>query len=192
VDYPNWFTVLEREGINEARDQATARMVVVNLSIVYASDADARAAALAVLKVAADVLAPHRTRPDWTDARRRLRDALIVEIDRHRPNDTWPTLKAFAAAVEQALAVESWWPVDSASPPARRARQLFPNRAAWLKSLMRGRTPYMFHKQFGGPDAKTITKILHGHSVSDHVLARLVAALNDAGHRVTFQQIPRD
>jgi hypothetical protein len=85
VDYPKWVTPLERARIDRALDEAAARRVVVSLSTVaYVSDADALAAVLTVLEVVKAVLLPHRTRPDWSDARRHLRDAVIMQIDSGR------------------------------------------------------------------------------------------------------------
>ena len=203
MDDPDWFTALDRKRIEQARtdhgppfhgDKSDRGRVVV-FNFRYPSDADARAALLAQFQVFVDVLNRYGDRPELADQAIRRRDALIVDVDLHRPKDTWPTLDAFVTAIDQALADEPWWPVRPAPAPARRSRRSrrsYPNRAAWLKRLMGGLTPYAFHKQFGGPDAKSIRKILAGDPVDDDVLTKLVGALNDAGHRVTFEQIPRD
>ncbi len=62
----------------------------------------------------------------------------------------------------------------------------FPKRAAWLKDEMRKRgamTAYGLHKQ-GGPDAKTIRKILDGKPVRDPALDLIVTGLSNAGQQV--------
>jgi hypothetical protein len=69
-----------------------------------------------------------------------------------------------------------------------------PKRAAWLKAEMENRghiTPYRLHKA-GGPDKKTIAKILRGKPVSDEVLRKLVAGLSHEGDPLNFENIPRD
>ena len=152
---------------------------------------------LAVLQVVADVLTPYHQHRAWADAARHLRDAVIVDIDRYRPNDTWPTLELFAGAIEQALADQTSWPVPPASQTgrARRSRETYGHRAAWLTDQLRAAdhlTAYGLKKRFGGPDYKTIKKMLAGEPVGDDVLTKLMDALNAAGRRVTFSDIPRD
>ena len=152
-----------------------------------------------MLEVVADVLTRAPAHPD-RDATARLRDALIVDVNGARPKDTWPSLETFAAAVEQALAEQGWWP-DASAPAAvapTSARRLAPDISS-PGGLAPGIHPrgaphalYAFHKQFGGPDAKTLRQILKGEPVIDDVLMKLVEALTAAGHRVTFGDIPRD
>lgn len=72
---------------------------------------------------------------------------------------------------------------DTAKPPSR-----FPNRAAWLKRQMADRD---FSKHYikvqGGPDHKTIARILDGEPVRPHVIDRLARGLS-----VPREQIPND
>jgi hypothetical protein len=115
IDCPYWFTALDIERIERARREHGAphkivkgRDTVISANL-YASDADARVAALAILRVVADVLTSYRDHPQLLAAARSLRDQLVVHLDSFRPKDEWPTLEAFATAVEQALAEQPWW-----------------------------------------------------------------------------------
>jgi hypothetical protein len=70
----------------------------------------------------------------------------------------------------------------------------FPERAAWLKSEMQNRdhmTPYALHKA-GGPDSKTIKRILEGKPVRDSKLELVASALSHRGPKVRFVDIPAD
>jgi hypothetical protein len=115
IDCPYWFTPLDCERIERARrahgapDKIVKGRDIVNLANGYASDADARVAALAILRVVADVLTGYRDHPQLPAAARSLRDQLIVHLDPFRPKDEWATLEAFATAIEQALAEQPWW-----------------------------------------------------------------------------------
>jgi hypothetical protein len=115
IDCPYWFTALDIERIERARmaHGAPHKIVkgrdIVTSANLYASDADARVAALAILRVVADVLTSYRDHPQLLAAARSLRDQLVVHLDSFRPKDEWPTLEAFATSVEQALAEQPWW-----------------------------------------------------------------------------------
>lgn len=115
LDCPYWFTALDCELIERARrahgppDKVVTGRDIVIFANGYASDADARAAVLAILQVVADALTRYRDHHQLPAAKRSLRDQLILDLDQFRPKDLWPTLEAFAAAVEEALAEQPWW-----------------------------------------------------------------------------------
>jgi hypothetical protein len=70
--------------------------------------------------------------------------------------------------------------------------QAFPERAAWLKSEMRNRghlTAYALHKA-GGPDPKTIKRILEGKLVNPGKLELVASALSLRGPMVSISDIP--
>jgi hypothetical protein len=100
-----------------------------------------------------------------------------------------------AARVEQFLqrVVQA---INVKAPEKRKTAAVvkFPNRAAWLQSVMDKRKlkPYRIHKA-GGPDYKTIRRILNGQHVNDEPLERLRLALafitNTAAEKIV---IPTD
>lgn len=218
--YPDWFTELDKERIMDAIARHAPDYLpphdggaIVFFQFYYSSDAAAQAAVLAVLQVVAEVLTRHPDHAaEWPAVARRLRDARLVDVDRVRQKTTsrWPTREAFVAAIEQSLAQQPWWSSAPAGAPtqtlltavnntsrATRVRETFPKRAEWLQPYMRDKhgkhlSDYMFHKLFGGPDPKVMKKIHKGEPVTDDVLMTLVDALQAAGHRVTFNQIPRE
>ena len=83
---------------------------------------------------------------------------------------------------------------DIAEPIAheRRSPAMFYKRAAWLRTQMAARkrmTVYQLHKA-GGPDKKTINRILAGYPVREEVLARLAAGLSHDNPPVAVEDIP--
>jgi hypothetical protein len=52
-------------------------------------------------------------------------------------------------------------------------------------------TPYGLHKQ-GGPDPKTVRKILAGDWVRDGILDLIVTGLSNSGPPVSIEDIPDD
>jgi hypothetical protein len=78
--------------------------------------------------------------------------------------------------------------------PGPMSRPTFPERAAWLKRAMAERasmTPYQLHK-FGGPDPKTVRKILNGQSVRLDKLDLVADGLSHFGGKVSPDDIPKD
>jgi hypothetical protein len=83
----------------------------------------------------------------------------------------------------------------------KRPRRPLSRQAAWLAHEMElagHLTPHRL-QQLGGPDSKTIRRLLDGHGTNrDDVLRKVVHGLNEANHqqgrRVTFAllDIPRD
>ena len=69
----------------------------------------------------------------------------------------------------------------------------FPNRAAWLKArlLERGWSK-ADPSNFGGPDRKTIEKILRGEAVRNDVLEKLVDALAKKHAKLSVVDVPQD
>ncbi len=67
----------------------------------------------------------------------------------------------------------------------------FPRRAAWLRMQMRKRGHLTAHRlaELGGPDEKTIKKILDGHPVRDVVIEKLAAVLSSE-EEIGFRDIP--
>ena len=202
LEYPAWFTALDRTRIEQARtehgpplhpDTGDRRFAVI-FDVRYPSDADARAALLAELQVVADVLSPYHQHREWADAARCLRDALIVDVDRYRPKDIWPTLKEFVTAIEQVLAEEHWWPrqklVRRDGPVATTPQ--YPHQAAWLAEQMRVAdvTPSGL-EQFNGPDGKTTQRLLDGHGTKrDDIKHKIVHALNEANRYRGRKSVP--
>jgi hypothetical protein len=68
-----------------------------------------------------------------------------------------------------------------------------PNRAAWLQDRLTERAwnPNDPARQ-GGPDRKTMRKILNGGAVREDVLEKLASALSKKHGRVSLTDIPRD
>ena len=73
------------------------------------------------------------------------------------------------------------------------ADRQFPNRAAWLgdRLLERGWSN-LDVAQFGGPDRKTVEKILRGDAVRNDVLVKLADSLSGHVGAVNVLDIPRD
>jgi hypothetical protein len=68
----------------------------------------------------------------------------------------------------------------------------FPERAVWLSREMKARqnmTPYGLHKA-GGPDPKTVRKILDGEQVREAQLDLVVAGLSHKGPEVSRNEMP--
>lgn len=92
--------------------------------------------------------------------------------------------------------------VDSAPPQAAAAGSAaeavsaipgpaFPARGAWLQSELdkRGWTVHDPHR-FGGPDYRTVRKILAGDPVAQVVLEKIASALSSKGGRVSVRDAP--
>ena len=75
--------------------------------------------------------------------------------------------------------------------PSRKPK--FPNRAAWLNKRLQERSwnKHDLARQ-GGPDHKTIQKILDGFDVREDVLEKIAVALSKKLHKVTVIDIPQD
>lgn len=88
-------------------------------------------------------------------------------------------------------------PMTAASNPRAAKSQsamVFQNRAAWLKEEMSKRdhmTPNRL-RAVGGPDKKTIARVLSGQAVHSRVLHKLVAGLSHDGARISISDIPND
>jgi hypothetical protein len=81
-----------------------------------------------------------------------------------------------------------------AAPENSSERVQFPQRAEWLQREMKDRdsmTPYQLHKQ-GGPDPKTIKKVLAGKRVHEPKLELIAMGLSHGGRRVSREDIPNN
>ena len=69
----------------------------------------------------------------------------------------------------------------------------YPGRAAWVREQMgiREMTPYRV-RTVGGPDPKTVERILDGRPVGDQILYKLAKALSHDGQAVSYKDIPQD
>jgi hypothetical protein len=69
----------------------------------------------------------------------------------------------------------------------------FPKRASWLKDRLRERS-WNKHdlSRHGGPDRKTVQKILNGFSVREDVLQKVADGLSKQKGKVTVLDIPHD
>jgi hypothetical protein len=89
-----------------------------------------------------------------------------------------------------------------ASAPQRKARakrqsdgeeKSFPGRAAWLRERLRERVWSQNDiARHGGPDPKTVAKILRGEPVREDVLERLANVLSKKREKVDFLSVPND
>jgi hypothetical protein len=86
----------------------------------------------------------------------------------------------------------------TAPEPKRTSRNLeqrFPNRARWLRDRLRERG-WSTNKPsgFGGPDHKTIKRILEGQPVQDGTIDKLLVALNqvDKLGKLRAEHVPPD
>jgi hypothetical protein len=79
------------------------------------------------------------------------------------------------------------------APAMAKGKETFPNRAAWLKMHMQRLrvTPHRL-KELGGPNNKTIKRILDGKFVQEHVLTKLAEALSALGSPISVEDIPSD
>jgi hypothetical protein len=88
-------------------------------------------------------------------------------------------------------------PADAAAqdnePVRHTVKAAFPKRAAWLTAEMakRSMTPYSLHKA-GGPDPKTIKRILDGVPVREAKLVLIVNGLSHANDPVRLDDIPSE
>lgn len=70
---------------------------------------------------------------------------------------------------------------------------LFPNRALWLRGQLLDRGwSTSDPSKWGGPDRKTLDKILRGESVGNSVLLKLTEALSKVHGMVSVSNIPQD
>lgn len=70
-------------------------------------------------------------------------------------------------------------PLGTKSKLSRKRTALFPNRAAWLSQRLAEREwDHNDLPRYGGPDRKTVLKVLAGGQVNDDVLGKLVKSLS--------------
>jgi hypothetical protein len=85
---------------------------------------------------------------------------------------------------------------ESQSTDLEAVQSGFPKRAAWLDERLRERIwDKNVPRRFGGPDRKTIQKILDGRFVQQPVLGKLIVALNKKkikGKTIEILEIPND
>jgi hypothetical protein len=208
VAYPDWLSALDRARIEAARAEASdfggiervthvAKAVARVLSVKHhaapwPSLAERQAFAHRLLDVIVVEDAYPATQPI---------DLIVVSSDdralhAERTGASPPTLDQFAEHVGIALQHCPEWQAflqltGRASAPLNAT---FPRRARWFKrqlELAGNLTPNRL-EDFGGPDGKTTKRVLKGFSARDDVLQKIIQALNDAGVRVKFEEIPQD
>ncbi len=86
--------------------------------------------------------------------------------------------------------------LESSQAAQRTKKAVFPQRASWLRVRLRERSwDHNVPRRFGGPDRKTVLKILDGFAVNEETLDKLTNALNknkkNAKH-IDLLDIPND
>ena len=126
--------------------------------------------------------------PEW----RRYQDELLQVTRLHLP-DLEPPPSAEEVVRNWERSVIASLPYSPPLQPKRPIASQFQARTAWLKDRLAERAWNRNHPaKHGGPDPKTIDKILAGRDVREDVLEKLATALSKKRKKVDLTEIPRD
>src|ERR1019366_2820445 len=108
------------------------------------------------------------------------------EVERRRPIN-------LSELTEREAAVPLRTETTGGGKTKRKHRPEFPNRASWLKERLRERS-WNKHDllRHGGPDNKTVQKILNSLPVRADILEKLADALSKHKGTVAVLEIPQD
>ena len=88
---------------------------------------------------------------------------------------------------------DAGWDSGKEKQSGARELPLFPNRASWLKDQMLKRGwSTADPSKYGGPDRKTVEKILRGEGVRNEVLEKLADALSKKQGKISVIDVPQD
>ena len=112
-----------------------------------------------------------------------------IKVEVSRLLDDYPAVRVVPS---QPVSVDAPKP---SNPITVAGKKTFPNRAAWVRDRLKERDwDWNDPNRFGGPDRKTVQKLLAGKYVQIRALTKLVVALNrkKKGDAIRILDVPND